>query len=156
MPRQARVRWRLAAKAPGASGVEHEDVAVAAARQHVVEPAIADVIGPAVATDDPDRAADQMVDDREQVLRRLVRRQLQQRGLQLGDTDALRADIRFLDLRRSEDRLDQPFAHLLRQRFEQCFGELQMLVGGEPEAETDEPAEDAEAQPEAESEPKNE
>ena len=35
-------------------GVEHQDVDVAARRQHVVEAAVADVVGPAVAADDPD------------------------------------------------------------------------------------------------------
>ncbi len=50
-----------------------------AARQHVVEPAIADVVGPAVAADDPDAAPDQVIDHRQQVLRaRVARRSLEQ------------------------------------------------------------------------------
>ena len=48
-------------------GVEHQNIDVALARQHVVEPAIADVIGPAVAADDPDAAAHQVVDDGQQI-----------------------------------------------------------------------------------------
>ena len=42
-------------------GVEHQDVHVAAEREHVVEAAVADVVGPAVAADEPDRFLDQVV-----------------------------------------------------------------------------------------------
>ena len=63
-------------------GVEHEDVHVAARRQHVVEPAEADVVGPAVAPDDPHAIADQRVGHREQQRRRRVR-DVDQRALQL-------------------------------------------------------------------------
>ena len=64
-------RRRLRGLAAGVGidlGVEHQHVHVARARQHVIEPAIADVVGPAVAADDPDAAAHQMVDHRQQVL----------------------------------------------------------------------------------------
>ena len=44
---------RLAAGVGVDLGVEHEDVHVAARRQHVVEPAEADVVGPPVAADEP-------------------------------------------------------------------------------------------------------
>jgi hypothetical protein len=44
-------------------GVEHQDVDVAAGGDHMVEPAEADVIGPAIPTDDPDALIDQMVGD---------------------------------------------------------------------------------------------
>ena len=42
-------------------GVEHEDVHVASAGQDVIEAAVADVVGPAVATDDPDALLHQHV-----------------------------------------------------------------------------------------------
>ena len=51
-------------------GVEHEDVDVPAARQDMVEAAEADVVGPPVATDDPDALAHQGPGDRRQVERR--------------------------------------------------------------------------------------
>ena len=41
--------------------VEHQNVDVAIRRQHVVEPAETNVVGPAVAADDPDAAAHQRV-----------------------------------------------------------------------------------------------
>ena len=55
---------RLAAGVRVHLGVEHEHVDVAARRQHVVEPAEADVVGPAVAADDPHAAAHQVVGQR--------------------------------------------------------------------------------------------
>ena len=42
-------------------GIEHQDVDVAAGGQHVVEAAVADVVGPAVAAHDPDALLDQGV-----------------------------------------------------------------------------------------------
>ena len=79
-------------------GVEHEDVDVAPARQDMVQPAVADVVGPAVAAHDPDAAPDQMIDHGQQIARGLIaRRRAQQSGLELGDADALGADLGFLD-----------------------------------------------------------
>ena len=45
-------------------GVEHQHVDVAPAGEHVVQPAGADVVGPAVAADDPHAAPDQVVERR--------------------------------------------------------------------------------------------
>ena len=45
-------------------GVEHEDVDVAPAGQHVIEAAVADVVGPAVAADQPDALLHQVVGER--------------------------------------------------------------------------------------------
>ena len=45
-------------------GVEHEDVDVAPAREHVIEPARADVVGPAVAADDPHAPPHEVIGDR--------------------------------------------------------------------------------------------
>ena len=58
---------RLAAGVRVHLGVEHEDVDVAPRRQHVVEPAEADVVGPAVAADDPHALARQAAGERQQV-----------------------------------------------------------------------------------------
>ena len=48
-------------------GVEHQHVHVAPAGQHVIEAAGPDVVGPAVAADDPHAAADEVIHDAEQV-----------------------------------------------------------------------------------------
>ena len=45
-------------------GIEDEDVDVAAQREHVVEPAEADVVRPAVTPDDPDALRDERVGER--------------------------------------------------------------------------------------------
>jgi hypothetical protein len=69
----------------------------------MVEAAIADVVGPAVAAHDPDASPDQVVDDGEQIARGgIVLGELAQPGLELGNADALDADLRFLDLRRAQ------------------------------------------------------
>ena len=48
-------------------GVEDQDVDVAAGGDHVIEAAEADVVGPAVAADDPDALLDQRVGEGQQV-----------------------------------------------------------------------------------------
>ena len=66
--RAARRGFRHLAAGVGVDlGVEHQDVDVAAGGQHVVESAVADVVGPAVAAEDPDALLDQGVGDAEQV-----------------------------------------------------------------------------------------
>ena len=50
-------------------GVEHQHVDVASAGQHVVQAAGTDVVGPAVAPDDPHAAAHQVVHDAAQLVR---------------------------------------------------------------------------------------
>ena len=83
-------------------GVEHEDVDVLARREHVVEAAVVDVVGPAVAADDPDRSPDEEVGEREQVGRIGIRR-TGQRRLQRRDALALHAEVRLGDLRRLQE-----------------------------------------------------
>ena len=50
-------------------GIEHQDVDVAAAGQHVIQAAVPDVVSPAVAADDPDALFDQRIGNAEQVAR---------------------------------------------------------------------------------------
>ena len=50
-------------------GVEHEHVDVVGQREHVVEAAEADVVGPAVAADDPDGLLDEVVAERRRACR---------------------------------------------------------------------------------------
>ena len=49
-------------------GIEHQDVHVASGGQHMVETAVADIVGPAVAADDPDGFLDEAVCHADQVL----------------------------------------------------------------------------------------
>ena len=49
-------------------GIQHQDVDIAPASQHMVEAAKADVIGPAIAADDPDTLLHQRVGDRQKLL----------------------------------------------------------------------------------------
>ena len=100
----------------------------------MVEPAGADVVGPAVAADDPDAAPDQVVDDAEQVgdggsVQRV------EPLFQLGDPLALGPQLRFPQLRRSEDVVHQLRADDVPQLGEAPAGQLGVPVGGEPEAE---------------------
>ena len=60
---------RLAAGVGVDLGIEDQDVDVAAGGDHVVEAAEADVVGPAVAADDPDALLDQGVGEGEEVAR---------------------------------------------------------------------------------------
>ncbi len=134
-PERRRLR-RLAAGVGIDLGVEHQYVDVPTGGEHMVETAIADVVGPAVAAHDPDAATDQVIDDRQQVEgKRLL--DAQQPGLQLRDPDALRADIGFHDLRRLGDGLGEIRPDLGRELDQQRQGKLEMLVGCEPEAETE-------------------
>ena len=62
--RAERGGFRLLAAGVGVNlGVEHEDVHIAAGGDHVVEAAESDVVGPAVAADDPDALVHQVVGD---------------------------------------------------------------------------------------------
>ena len=123
---------RLAAGVGIDLGVEHQNVDVAPGGQHVVEAAVADVIGPAVAADDPDAAPDEVVDHRQKIAGGLAV-QLEEARLQLGDADALGPDLRFLDLRRLEDGVGQILTDDRSQLAEQRLREFEMLVGGEAE-----------------------
>ena len=77
--RAARRRFRrLAAGVRVDLGVEHEDVDVAARGQHVIQSAVADVVRPSVAADNPDAAAHQVFGQCSQPprLRRVDRREI--------------------------------------------------------------------------------
>ena len=113
-------------------GVEYEDVDVASRRQHVIESAVADVIGPSIAAHQPDAAADKMVDDREQITRPLIIEPKELR-FQFGNAGPLRANLRLADLRCANNRLNQFRADLGRELAEQSVREADMLVCREPE-----------------------
>ena len=78
----------------------------------MIQPAVADVIGPAIAANNPDRTAHQMIDNRQQMSRRRIVLHRQKPGLQRGDPLSLGANFGLSDLRRLDDVLDQPFVDL--------------------------------------------
>ena len=116
-------------------GVEHEHVDVAAAREDVVEPAGADVVGPAVAADDPDAAPDEVVDDAPQVGDGGARRARRAAAGSSATRSRCASQLRLAQLRRRQDLVDQLGADLLAQLGEAPAGQLGVPVGGEPEAE---------------------
>ena len=118
-------------------GVEHQHVDVAAARQHVVEPAIADVVGPAVAADDPDAAPDQVVDHRQQIACGLARRCAASLSFSARDAGALRADLGLADLRRREDRSARSSPTSGASCAQQRARQLQVLVGRQAKAQAE-------------------
>ena len=95
-------------------GVEHEHVDVAAVREHVVEPAVADVVGPSVAADEPHALLHEVVGQRLQPARLcgLNRGELLPERL---DPLALLRDARLARLVRVEERGDQRVADLRRE-----------------------------------------
>ena len=69
--RRARRRLRrLPARVRVNLGIQHQQVDVLPAGDHMIEAAIADVIGPAVAAHDPHALLDQQVGQRQQLARR--------------------------------------------------------------------------------------
>ncbi len=92
---------RLAAGVRVDLGVEHEDVDVAPGREHVVEAAEADVVGPAVAADDPDALADEGVGERLEAPRGRECPCRARRSAQRADAVALGGDSRLDRVRRA-------------------------------------------------------
>ena len=82
----------LAARVGVDLGIENQDVDVAATGQNVVQATKADIIGPAIAADDPDRLLDQLVGQAHQVAHsRLF--EAGQLGFQLDDPLTLGLDL---------------------------------------------------------------
>ena len=71
-------------------GIEHQDIDVAAHREHVIEPAITDVVGPAVPSHQPHTFVHQVVGQLEQLGDLRVVRQPAQEIPQLGNHLSLR------------------------------------------------------------------
>ena len=106
--RAARRRLRRLPAGVGVDlGVEHEHVDVSPGREHVVEAAEADVVGPAVAADDPDALADEVVGEAEQLVRLGLAEQLE---------PAPSARPRALADRRSPPRRPAPQSRISRAR----------------------------------------
>ena len=90
-------------------GVQHQHVDVAAAGQHVIQPAVADVVGPAVAAEDPDALAHQLIGQRQQQLG-LGRVEPLQLLLQRRDAFALVVNAGFVALVGVEDAVHEILA----------------------------------------------
>src|SRR5215472_17041101 len=101
----------------------------------MVKPAGSDVVGPAIAPDDPDATPDQVIGDAEQVLARPI--QAVQATLEPGDALVLRAQFRLAPLRRAEYLGGQIGAGLLAQFRKAPPGKLQVPVCGQPETEAE-------------------
>ena len=141
----ARARGGLGHLAAGVGvdfGVEHQDVDVAAGGQHVVQAAVADVVGPAVAAHDPHAALDQHVGQAEQVLgaRRRAsafRRRPEPAPARLSRPDALAllGDAGFVGLVGVEQGLRQVVAERAGQRGRAARGRIRSACpasGGNP------------------------
>ncbi len=127
---------RLAAGVRVDLGIEHQDVDVAARGQDVVEAAEADVVGPAVAADDPDAPPDQGVGHAQEQLR-------------IGGPDRASFCLRMptrprwasisasSTCSRLEDRPDQVVAERGRHPPEQLAGVGLVLIDGQPQAQAE-------------------
>ena len=129
---------RLAAGVRVDLGVEDEDVDVATGREDLVEAAEADVVGPAVAADDPDALADEVAGEGEQVSgvgaerRRRRRASASRRRL---DPLALEDDLGLGVLDGVEEPADEVRAELRGEALEQPAGVVGLGVEGEPHPE---------------------
>ena len=135
----ARARRRLRRLAAGVRvhlGVEHEDAHAAARREHVVEAAVADVVRPAVAADDPHALAHEVIGERLQLLGARVVHPLQ-RLIQRRDPAPLRIHLVLRDLRRLEDLGDARGAQLRLEGLQQLHRLLGVLVERQPVAEAE-------------------
>jgi hypothetical protein len=118
-------------------GIEHEDVDVASAGEHVIEAAVADVISPAVAADDPDTLFHQHVGDGQQLL-----------GLRTSSdfgSAFLSASRRAGAARKCRPRLfalvskggDELIADRASESLQQFAGEFGLLVDGDADAQAE-------------------
>ncbi len=110
-PRGSRLR-RLSAGVGVDLGIEHQQVDVASAGEDVIEAAVADVVGPAVAADDPDTLLHQHVGEGEKLLG-FGRIELAQAFFQDVDALALLVDVGFVFLFGGEQGGGEVFANIV-------------------------------------------
>ena len=108
-------------------GVEDEDVDVAPGTEDLVEATEADVVGPAVAADDPNPLPDQVARQRKQALGVVAPRAVDLGELvaQLGDAGSLELDLRLGIL----SAVEQPANELLADRGSEASHQLAGVVG---------------------------
>ncbi len=116
--------------------VEDQNVHIASRREHMVEPAVADVICPAVTSHDPDALFHQHVCETHQTLR-LGRRGGGEFLFEGGHAFALFVDARFCRLIGVQEPLCQLVANLRCERLDELPRHLVVLVNGEPHAESE-------------------
>ena len=130
---------RLAAGVGVDLGVHHQDVHVAVLRQHVVEPAVTDVVGPAVAADEPDAAANEKVGERAEIDRLGAEVSPFDRVERLVDPfgaarrSSLSVTWRAERIASTSDFADPP----VRASSHEIAGDLDLLVDGDAEAEAE-------------------
>ena len=117
-------------------GIQHQQVDVLARGQRMVQATEADVVGPAVAADDPDALAHQVVGDGEQPPRAFVVDAAQQH-LQLLHPAPLFHDAGLIRLVGSEQVLEQLRLELVTQLGQQHLGLVNVLVDGKAEAQAE-------------------
>src|SRR5579884_1459883 len=122
-------------------GIQHQHVDVAPGGQDMIEAAVADIVGPAIAADNPDALAHQHVRDSEQVARMgrlplIGKLRALQSPLQDGDARALALDACFAGLIGVEQGIYQLLAYHLNQLLEQFAGVFFLLVQRQAHAET--------------------
>jgi hypothetical protein len=115
-------------------GVDDEDIHLAPEREHMVEAAVADVVRPAVAADDPDALLDEIVGEQREPLG-LPSADRREQLLQLRDARPLRGDARLGGL----VRVKQIRKELRRERdaLQELARLLLVLVRRQPEAEAE-------------------
>ncbi len=114
-------------------GIEDQDVDVGAGGEDVVEPAVADVIGPAVAADDPDGFPDEEIGDGEEI-QGFGLAVAGQFPLELGDAFALGGDAAFVLLVGVQQPLGQVVADVGLEGLDELGGVAGLLVAGQAEA----------------------
>ena len=117
-------------------GVHDEDVDVAPVRQHVIEPAVADVVRPSVAADEPHALLDEVVGERFEPAR-LRHGQHRRAGPKRFDPLALFGDAGLVRLIRIEHRRRQTVADLRRERLQQAARGRDVGVERHPEPEAE-------------------
>ncbi len=97
----------------------------------MIEPAVSDVVGPAIAAHDPNRAPNEKVGKRKKI-GGFVAAHRRKLLLQGRDPLALDPEVRFRDLRCAEQRVDEILADLRRELARKQPGELGLLVDRQP------------------------
>ena len=118
------------------TGVDHQNIDIAAGREHMIQPAVADIIRPAVAADDPDALFHQHIRQPEKLFGCRIF------GIfkflfQFSHACALCLNAGFFGLVSIEEFIHQLAANSFRLAFDQFAGEFALLVHGQAHAQTE-------------------
>ena len=117
-------------------GIHHQDIYVATAGQHMIDAGGTDVVGPAVAADDPDLRRTSWSTTASNCLARGSAISCKRCFSSRRRRAALAANIDFGGLLGVDQIVHQIFTDRSSQRLEQFGGVFQMLVGGQAETQT--------------------